>query len=92
MKFFKTTLILSTLIFSASGMAMDKTAVGAVAGAAIGAATGKSVKSTVGGAVVGGGAGDALITPGRAATLPGLPFTRGFFGSAQSHPSRPASA
>lgn len=56
MKLIKTTLIISTLIFSASGMAIDKTAGGAIAGAAIGAA-GKDVKSTVGGAVVGAGTG-----------------------------------
>jgi hypothetical protein len=35
MKRIKTTLVISTLIFSASGMAIDKTAAGAVAGAAI---------------------------------------------------------
>ena len=57
MKLIKTTLIISTLIFSASGMAIDKTAGGAIAGAAIGAAVGKDVKSTVGGAVVGAGTG-----------------------------------
>lgn len=39
MKFIKTALVISTLIISTSGMAMDKTAAGAVAGAAIGAAT-----------------------------------------------------
>jgi hypothetical protein len=43
--------------YSTSGMAMDKTAAGAVAGAAIGAAAGKDLKSTVGGAVVGAGTG-----------------------------------
>lgn len=37
MKHLKTTLILSALLVSTSGMAMDKTAAGAVAGAAIGA-------------------------------------------------------
>jgi hypothetical protein len=57
MKSLKTTLLLSTLIISASTMAMDKTAAGAVAGAAIGAVAGKDVKSTVGGAVVGAGTG-----------------------------------
>lgn len=56
MKLIKTTLVISALIFSTSGMAIDKTAAGAVAGAAIGAATGKDLKSTVGGAVVGAGA------------------------------------
>lgn len=50
MKLIKTTLVISALIFSTSGMAIDKTAAGAVAGAAIGAATGKDLKSTVGGA------------------------------------------
>lgn len=48
MKLIKTTLVISALIFSTSGMAIDKTAAGAVAGAAIGAATGKDLKSTVG--------------------------------------------
>ena len=43
MKLMKTALIISTLIFSTSGMAIDKTAAGAVAGAAIGAATGKDL-------------------------------------------------
>lgn len=43
------------LTFSVS--AMDKTAGGAVAGAAVGALSGKSVRSTVQGAVVGGGIG-----------------------------------
>lgn len=43
MKLIKTTLVISTLIFSTSGMAIDKTAAGAVAGAAIGAATGKDL-------------------------------------------------
>lgn len=57
MKLIKTTLVISALIFSTSGMAIDKTAAGAVAGAAIGAATGKDLKSTVGGAVVGAGTG-----------------------------------
>ena len=57
MKYLKTSLLLSTLIISASTMAMDKTAAGAVAGAAIGAVAGKDVKSTVGGAVVGAGTG-----------------------------------
>ena len=57
MKLIKTTLVISALIFSPSGMAIDKTAAGAVAGAAIGAATGKDLKSTVGGAVVGAGTG-----------------------------------
>ena len=46
MKLIKTTLVISALIFSTSGMAIDKTAAGAVAGAAIGAATGKDLKST----------------------------------------------
>ena len=46
MKLIKTTLVISALIFSTSGMAIDKTAAGAVAGAAIGAATGKELKST----------------------------------------------
>ena len=41
MKLMKTALIISTLIFSTSGMAIDKTAAGAVAGAAIGAARAK---------------------------------------------------
>ena len=57
MKLIKTTLVISALLFSTSGMAIDKTAAGAVAGAAIGAATGKDLKSTVGGAVVGAGTG-----------------------------------
>ena len=57
MKLLKTTLVISALLFSTSGMAIDKTAAGAVAGAAIGAATGKDLKSTVGGAVVGAGTG-----------------------------------
>lgn len=56
MKLIKTTLVISALL-STSGMAIDKTAAGAVAGAAIGAATGKDLKSTVGGAVVGAGTG-----------------------------------
>ncbi|HAT1632771.1 TPA: glycine zipper family protein, partial [Raoultella planticola] len=43
------------LTFSVS--AMDKTAGGAVAGAAVGALSGKNVRSTVQGAVVGGGIG-----------------------------------
>ena len=46
MKLIKTTLVISALLFSTSGMAIDKTAAGAVAGAAIGAATGKDLKST----------------------------------------------
>lgn len=57
MKAINTALVISILLFSTSGMAMDKTAAGAVAGAAIGAATGKDLKSTVGGAVVGAGTG-----------------------------------
>jgi hypothetical protein len=57
MKSINTALVISILLFSTSGMAMDKTAAGAVAGAAIGAATGKDLKSTVGGAVVGAGTG-----------------------------------
>ena len=57
MKYLKTTLLISALFVSTSGMAMDKTATGAVAGAAIGAIAGKDVKSTVGGAVVGAGTG-----------------------------------
>jgi hypothetical protein len=65
MKLIKTTLVISALIFSTSGMAIDKTAAGAVAGAAIGAATGKDLKSTVGGAVVGAGTGAMFKNGGK---------------------------
>ncbi|MFZ5001173.1 hypothetical protein ACOY5P_17530 [Enterobacter asburiae] len=49
------TFIVVAALFSASGMAAEKTTKGAVAGAVIGAATGKSLKSTASGAVVGAG-------------------------------------
>jgi len=57
MKTMKITLMIGALLCSASSLAADKTATGALVGATIGAVAGKSVKSTVGGAVVGAGTG-----------------------------------
>ena len=56
MKLIKTTLVISALIFSTSGMAIDKTSRHGQA-LPLAATRAKDLKSTVGGAVVGAGTG-----------------------------------